>query len=325
MTRANELRNHSSRRGNGAGWADGSGNSQLQRAGDLILETERRTSLASRAAVHGSLRVAALIGAVLISGCGGVESGPVAGKMTVTYRDATSAEAIRGRALMKDARLLEDVAQDANDSLKLPEDVALVADQCGRANAAWNSARREIKMCYELADLNLQLFEEDPEHEQAHPGHRDAVPAQAAVNATIAVFFHELGHAVISIYDLPITGREEDVADQLAAYAILEPDDLLKQFPNAAGVTGDYALMFKKWAADRDWVAPADFAAVHSLSETRMFNLKCWIYGSDPAGHADMVADGSLPESRSAGCPEEFHQLSRAWFKLLAPHLKWIP
>lgn len=282
-----------------------------------------RTCSVSLATVPGSRRVAALIAAaVLGAGCGGVEPEPVAGEMTVTYRDATSAEAIRGRALMKDARLLEDVAHDVNDSLKLPEDVALVADQCGTANAAWNSGQREIKICYELAELNLRLFEDDPEHEHAHPGHGDTVPAQAAVNATIGVFFHELGHAVISLFDLPITGREEDVADQLAAYAILEPNNVLKQFPNAAGVAGDYALMFKKWAADRDWVAPADFAAVHSLNETRMFNLKCWIYGSDPAGHADMVANGSLPESRSAGCPEEYQQLSRAWFTLLAPHLK---
>ena len=283
---------------------------------------QRRTSSVPRAAVPGGRRVGALIAAaVLGAGCGGVEPEPAAGKMTVTYRDATSAEAIRGRALMKDARLLEEVAEDVNDSLRLPEDVALVADQCGQANAAWNSAKKQITMCYELTDLNLRLFEEDPEHEHAHPGDGDIVPAQAAVNATIGVFFHELGHAVISLYDLPITGREEDVADQLAAYAILEPDDVLKQFPNAAGVAGDYALMFKKWAADRDWVAPADFAAVHSLSETRMFNLTCWIYGSDPARHADMVADGSLPESRSAGCPEEYRQLSRAWYTLLAPHL----
>ena len=181
--------------------------------------------------------VAALIAALVITGCG-VEPEPVAGKMTVTYRDATSAEAIRGRALMKDARLLEDVAQDVNNSLKLPEDVALVADQCGRANAAWNSGQREIKICYELGDLNLRLFEDDPVHEGVHPGHGDTGPAQAAVNATIGVFFHELGHAVISLFDLPITGREEDVADQLAAYAILEPTNVLKEFPMPPGSPG---------------------------------------------------------------------------------------
>ena len=242
--------------------------------------------------------------------------------MTVSYRDATSAEAIEGRELMENAHLLEEVADDVNASLELPSDIALVGEQCGTANASWNSTERRVKVCYELADLNLRLFEADPDHEQAHPGHRDTDPAQAAINATIGTFFHELGHAVISLYDLPVTGREEDVADQLAAFAILEPQDLLKQFPNAAGVAGDYALMFKLWAAQSEGVSRTDFAAAHSLNQTRMFNLKCWIYGSDPAAHADMVEDGRLPADRAAGCPEEYQRLSRAWYKLLAPHLR---
>jgi len=242
--------------------------------------------------------------------------------MTVTYRDATSAEAISGRALMENTHLLEEVADDVNASLTLPYDIALVGEQCGTANASWNSTARLLKVCYELADLNLRLFEQDPDHERAHPGHHDTDPAQAAINATIGAFFHELGHTVISLYDLPITGREEDVADQLAAFAILEPQDLLKQFPNAAGVAGDYGLMFKLWAAGPEGDSRTDFAAAHSLSQTRMFNLKCWIYGSDPAAHTDMVEDGRLPADRAAGCPEEYRRLSRAWYTLLAPHLR---
>lgn len=276
-----------------------------------------------REQASGAWPVAALAAVTMISGCGAeMNAGHDSGQMIVSYRDPTSAEAIRGHTLMKDAHLLEDVAGDINRALSFPADVMLVAEQCDRANAYWNSAARTIRICYELAALNLRLFEEDRDHQVTHPGHHDADAAQAAVNATISTVFHELGHAVISLYDLPITGREEDVADQLAAYAILEPDDLLKQFPNAAGVAGDYGLMFKLWAADRDWVAPSDFAAVHSLNETRMFNLNCWIYGSDPAAHADMVADGTLPQARAGGCPEEYHQLSRAWFLLLKPHLK---
>ena len=271
--------------------------------------------------ISGRFRVGALTAVFLMAGCGGIP-GPDTGRMTVSYGDATSADAIEGRALMKNAHLLEDLAADVNDSLKLGSDIALVGEQCGSANAFWNSAERRVKICYELADLNLRLFEEDPDHERAHPGPHDTDPAQAALNATVGTFFHELGHAVIALYDLPITGREEDVADQLAAFAILEPYDLLKQFPNAAGVAGDYALMFKLWAGNRSEVSRTDFAAAHSLNETRMFNLKCWIYGSDPVAHADMVEDGRLPEDRAAGCPEEFQRLSRAWDTLLAPHLK---
>ena len=266
-------------------------------------------------------RIVASTAALLISGCAG-DPRPESGRMTVSYGDATSAEAIDGRTLMMDAHLLEDLAADVNDSLDLPYDITLVAEQCGKANASWNSTERLVKICYELADLNLRLFEEDPDHERVHPGHRDTDAGQAAINATIGTFFHELGHTIISLYDLPITGREEDVADQLAAFAILEPYDLLKQFPHAAGVAGDYGLMFKLWAGHRDGPSRSDFAAAHSLNETRMFNLLCWIYGSDPAAHVDMVEDGRLPADRSTGCPEEYQKLSRAWYKLLAPHLK---
>ena len=35
------------------------------------------------------------------------------------------------------------------------------------------------------------------------------------------VFLHELGHALIHELALPITGREEDVADQLAVASLL--------------------------------------------------------------------------------------------------------
>lgn len=53
-----------------------------------------------------------------------------------------------------------------------------------------------------------------------------------------------------------------------------------------------------------------------------MYNLKCWIYGSDPAANAGMITDGSLPANRAPGCPQEYQQLSRAWSTLLAPYLK---
>ena len=75
--------------------------------------------------VGGRYRVGALTAVLVIAGCGG-ESGADSGRMTVTYRDATSAEAIRGRALMENAHLLEEVAADVNAALELPADITLV-------------------------------------------------------------------------------------------------------------------------------------------------------------------------------------------------------
>ena len=37
-------------------------------------------------------------------------------------------------------------------------------------------------------------------------------------------------------------------------------------------------------------------ADVHSLDEQRVYNLECWVYGSDPTANADMVGHtGNLP------------------------------
>jgi len=275
--------------------------------------TVRKCVVKVRVGVRGALLAQTLTAALLIAGCGNtVQVDPYPGRMIATYGDATTPEAIRGRELLANAQVLEELAGDINSSLKLPGDIALVGEQCGQVNATWNSTDRRIKICYELVDLSLRIFGDD------------AVPNSVAeaTNSTIGVFFHELAHALISIYDLPFTGREEDVADQLAAFVILEPDGVLKDFPNPSIVAEDYALMFKLWAEQRGAVGLSDFANAHSVNEARMFNLKCWIYGSDPAAHADMIADGRLPKDRATGCQEEFDQLSRAWSKLLAPYLK---
>jgi hypothetical protein len=264
-----------------------------------------------------------LLAAALAVGCsGGADTGTDSGQMTVSYGDATTPEAVRGRTLMRNEKLLEGLAADVNDSLKLPRDVELAGEQCGQANATWNSVKNRIKICYELVDLNLRLFDSNPADGEVLGELSQPEAVVAVTDATVGTVYHELGHAVISLYDLPVTGREEDVADQLAAFAILEPNAVLKDFPDPSRVAGHYAEMFKLWAAKRGTADQTDFAAEHSLNETRMYNLKCWIYGSDPAAHAGMITDGRLPEDRATGCQEEYQQLSRAWSTLLAPYLK---
>src|SRR4051794_18088900 len=49
---------------------------------------------------------------------------------------------------------------------------------------------------------------------------RDRVVAFVAGNALFTLS-HELGHAVIATFDLPVLGREEDAADSFATLALL--------------------------------------------------------------------------------------------------------
>ncbi|GAB3217177.1 DUF4344 domain-containing metallopeptidase [Mycolicibacterium hippocampi] len=234
------------------------------------------------------------------------------GVMTFTYEDADSPEAVAGRTLMQDNQLLEDLSDDINEGLMLPTDIALLGAQCDEANAFWDPEDQSITLCYEDAALAQEIFTEagDPD------------PVASALNSEYATFYHEVGHMVISIYELPATGREEDVADQLAAYVLLQPDDGGEPDPESVQAVKDFARTFSASGDQRVELSPEDFADVHSLDETRVFNLQCWIYGSNPDANGDLVASGDLPADRADGCEDEWILLDRSWSTLLEPYFK---
>ena len=229
--------------------------------------------------------------------------------MTVVYEDTTTRAATRGRKLMQKAHLLESLSQEVNDWLVLPYDIPVVGAQCGEANDFWNYDENKLILCYEDVDNSLKLFSDDSD------------PAAAARRIAIGSFYHELGHMAIDIYDLPVTGREEDVADQLAAYWLLEPVDgkVNADYVQAAKDTADWYTLASDAPADLD---EESFADEHTLDQSRAYNFECWIYGSDTQANADIVSSGQLPEERAGQCEDEYSQLARAWAGLLEPHYK---
>ncbi len=233
------------------------------------------------------------------------------GKMVPTYEDATTPEAVTGRDLIQPAHLLEDLADSINESLKLPFDIPLIGKQCDTANAWWDPNDNTMTICYEDAADGLDIYTKAG----------DSDPRASAINAEVATFYHETGHMVISIYDLPATGREEDVADQLAAYILLTPGPDGKADPDNVQAVKDFAREFQGYA-ERGEVDDDALADTHSPNKTRMYNLECWVYGSDPDANADLVGGDQLPEDRADGCEEEYDKMSHAWDSLLDPYLK---
>ena len=270
--------------------------------------TARRGRRRRGDSVPPSCAGAALATALLVAGCDGVAEPEI----KVRYEKAASGPALVGRSLMKRTLLLEEVAERINRTMKLPHDIELVGAQCGEANAYWNLAEKRITICYEDADLSMRSFQV--------AGDDDPIPA--AINAEVATFYHELAHATIDIYDLPITGREEDASDQLVVFMLLEPDENGAVQPRAEEAVKDYARMFEQYSEGQDVLVEADFAAKHSVNRSRMYNILCWFYGHDPSEHGDLVADGLLPQDRARGCEAEYAQLHKSWATLLEPYLR---
>jgi len=196
------------------------------------------------------------------------------------------------------------MTEDLARRYAMPNDMDVTFDECGMINAFYAPSQAAITFCYELLQLLTDVFlPADGSWTQE---------AQDQISGAIwFIMMHEVGHALVHQLDLPITGREEDVADQLAVWTLMETGDKGAQ----AALSGTLAIQPATAEFEN-----ADFADEHSLGPQRLFNVLCWIYGSDPDKYGGIVADGHLPEERAVRCPGEWDRMSKAWQRLLAPH-----
>lgn len=240
-------------------------------------------------------------------------TGKAGGKFRLSYAQVQDPDYRELRNAFKEEKFLEEVVSGLNETFRIPRDVEVTMRECGEANAYYESDSRRISLCYELVGYFADFFYADAETEEDE----DAA-AEAVAGATLFTLFHELGHALIDVWDLPITGREEDAVDQLATIILLEGGE----DGEAAALNG--ALSF--WE-EEDQEASAEeeeasFWDEHSLGEQRYYNIVCWSYGSNPEGLADLIEDEWLPQERADQCPDEFARMSKAWDTLLSPYVR---
>jgi hypothetical protein len=236
-------------------------------------------------------------------------AGARAGQFRAHYADVSNATFREWRAELMAEKVLETLEAELNGALRIPTDVAITVGECGTANAFYRPKERAIVLCWEL----IQEFYEGA----LELGWSEEAAEAAAENATEFFFYHELGHALIHVLDLPTTGREEDAVDQLSIYVLMSEAD-----PGEVPAL-DAALVFLAWADEaRAAGARAPFWDEHSLDEVRFFNILCWVYGQDPGRFRHLVAKGNLPVARAERCPSEWAQLEKSWSTLLAPSLK---
>ena len=214
---------------------------------------------------------------------------------------AESAEKLALARALTEQRILNSLAEELNRRFVLPQPLALGFVECGEPNAYYRPRERSLRVCLELVDYLFDLL-----------GRRFAEGErleEAVASAFSFIVLHEVGHALIDLLDLPVTGREEDAADQLAVWLLL------------AEAGGDRAVVeaaFSFLLADGSQFEDGDPAAYeHALNRQRYYNLVCWVYGSDPRGQAALIEQAALPESRRRSCRAEYLRWHRSWSRLL--------
>jgi hypothetical protein len=198
-------------------------------------------------------------------------------------------------------RFLDTIAARLNDSLRIPRTIVLETAHCAEPNASYDSKTRRVTLCYELFRSLSERFARSPGGDYLVTG------------TAVFALMHELGHALVDVLELPITGREEDAVDQLATILLLQqgaPGDSL-----AFGAVGWFVTNARHSVPD-----DLAFADDHGLDSQRVYNIICWIYARDPTRYPEIVTDGWLPEHRRDKCPAEFRRLDESWRRILAPY-----
>jgi hypothetical protein len=199
---------------------------------------------------------------------------------------------------------------------RLPLDITIRTAGCdGEANASYRpiDGRPTVTVCYEYL---YELWRRLPT--MTMPG--GLTPTDALVGQMLFAFAHEFGHLAFDVYQVPIFGREEDAADNFAAFIML---NFREDGPRLImGASWSYVAYIRDYQQNPKASVPLQaFSSNHGQPEERFYNLQCIAYGSDPKRYAVLVEKGLLPQSRAKDCKYEFEVLQFAFRKEIMPHV----
>lgn len=233
---------------------------------------------------------------------------PDQGDFLVEHEAVTTPRYVEIDRQVKDEKLLEKAASQLNAALALPQDITLRTKDCKEINAYYDPNDASITMCYELMEHFYGSFRSN--------GSSEKDSYDQMFDAVRFVFLHEIAHALIDMYKLPIIGNEEDAADRCSAYINLE--ELGKEGVAAILAAADaFAIESKRTAG-----AKKNMADEHLLGEQRYYNALCMVYGSNSTNWEKLVTEGYLPKERAVRCPTEYQKAVDAWSALLGPWRK---
>lgn len=119
---------------------------------------------------------------------------------------------------------------------------------------------------------------------------------------------HEMGHAVIREFDLPVLTSEEMMADDFATVF------LAMHMPDRAVAITDAFVQFEFNDNDQE-----GFYSEYLDGERRAGRATCLLYGIDPDKFGEIAGFMNLDGDDAAHCAETAPEIARSWRRILAP------
>lgn len=136
-----------------------------------------------------------------------------------------------------------------------------------------------------------------------------------AKDVTLHVVLHELGHALVREFDIPVLGNEETVADAFATYYLTTymPDRAVAVLTARTG-----SLMIE--ASEE---AGVDWSGEHEHDARRAYHIAALAVAADPQRYGPVARVVGMSEEDIRSARDYGAEIRRSWRRVLAP--LWMP
>ncbi len=193
-----------------------------------------------------------------------------------------------------------------NKTIDMPADVGFSFEDCSDSNVYYDEDINRVVICRQWFDKMERVLSRDLSDK--------VIVRETVLSVVSAVFLHETAHALIDVLDIPVTGREEDAADQFSTLVLLNQKDGPRR---ALQVAYTYRILSR----DNSRYPPV-YWDEHSLDIQRYYDTLCMIYGRDPKQNQKVLASDPIPEERAGICESEYKRIESSWKRLLKPYAK---
>jgi len=258
-------------------------------------------------AACGSSSSTSSTGASGASGASG-EAGATSGNISTVYEKPKSQDDAVGATLLK-AVDINNLATILATTFEIPKHITVEAVPGIDGGPHYDPSNNTITFQYGFAAIIYQtLKQNNPDWSNHKVGY--------ATGAVIGfILEHEFTHALISIYNLPVLGNEEDAADTLATLLLLKSPQGDKLALGAAEFWADFS-------GRQNPPSIADYADAHSLDLQRAYSIICDIAGSNQERYNEINQAGILPKGDIQSCPAQYQEDVKSFTQVLQPHVK---
>ncbi|WP_224701978.1 DUF4344 domain-containing metallopeptidase [Devosia aquimaris] len=134
-----------------------------------------------------------------------------------------------------------------------------------------------------------------------------------AANNSMFVLYHEMAHLLFDQLQLPVLGREEDAADNVATWTLLN-----KGTERADQAVRDAARgWFLSGIAYDSGGVESDYAAAHALDKQRAYQIVCLMVGKDEPSFRPVAEMYDVPDYRVESCAWDYDVINRSLRRVL--------